>query len=208
MPLVPIEYETAINALQACTTMDESKLWSDKADALAAWAKIYRDHTIERKSKQLKLHAYRRMGQIAAEIRPQERMRRSDGKIMGKKDGPASLLREQGVNGGREFAATRLARLDDVEFQGLIDRPRIPSPMAVLRIHAAGGIDMGQLINSASSFRTACRKLPAEVAARALAEASTNAQHNLFIELLEWLDRFDQSFRGSSPPQEGNDHGK
>lgn len=31
-PLVPVEYETAITALQACVTLDETKYWSDKAD--------------------------------------------------------------------------------------------------------------------------------------------------------------------------------
>lgn len=38
-PLVPVEYEAAVKSLQACATLDEAKYWSDKSDALAAWAK-------------------------------------------------------------------------------------------------------------------------------------------------------------------------
>lgn len=66
-PLVPVEYEAACNALAQCVDLDEAKYWSDKADALAAWAKIYRDDRISAQAKRLKLKAYRRMGELAAE---------------------------------------------------------------------------------------------------------------------------------------------
>lgn len=33
-PLVPVEFETAVKALKACTQIDEAKYWSDKASAL------------------------------------------------------------------------------------------------------------------------------------------------------------------------------
>ena len=52
-PLVPVEYEVAIRALTECTTLDESKYWSDKSDALAAWAKIYHSDDAGRKAKLL-----------------------------------------------------------------------------------------------------------------------------------------------------------
>lgn len=69
-PHVPVEYETAINALVACRSIDEAKYWSDKSDALAAWAKIYHSDKAAREAKALKLWAFRRMGQLAAELRP------------------------------------------------------------------------------------------------------------------------------------------
>lgn len=194
-PLVPVEYETAVNALQACVTLDDAKIWSDKADALAAWAKIYRSDDAGRKARQLKLHAYRRMGALAEELRPQERKRRSDGKIMGKKDGPASLLREQGLTSGKEFAATKLARLPEREFRGLLERERVPSPMAAFR--ATGSIEISQVVAAAISFRTACRKVSPEDAARTLAPTMSAAQKALFRDLLEWLDRLDQCIQRS-----------
>jgi hypothetical protein len=196
-PHMPVEYENAVNALQACITLDEAKLWSDKADALAAWAKIYRSDDAARKAQQLKLHAYRRMGELALDLRPQQRKRRSDGKIMGKKDGPASLLREQGLSSGKEFAATKLARLPQDEFEKLIARDRPPSPMAALRA-THGSMELNQVVASANSFRAACRNISPDNAARLLARAITPAQQSLFRELADWLDRLDQSLKCSS----------
>ena len=69
-PLVPVEYERACTALAECQTIDEAKYWDNKADALAAWAKIYNNDQAGLEAKRLKLHAYRRMGEIAREIIP------------------------------------------------------------------------------------------------------------------------------------------
>ncbi len=191
---MPVEYEDAVRSLAICLTLDEARLWSDKADALQAWARIYRNDEAGRKARQLKLHAYRRMGQLAEELRPQQRKRRADGKIMGKKDGPASLLREQGVSGGYEFAATKLGRLPETEFQGLIDRPRVPSPMAALRVAHSGneGVELSQVLSAARGFRSACKKISPDIAARFLSSNLTASQKQLFEELLDWLDRLDQ----------------
>src|SRR5208282_4621524 len=82
-PLVPVEYETAITALTECAHLDEAKYWDNKADALAAWAKIYHSDECARKAKMLKMHAYRRMGQLAGELRPKM---------------PVRILQEQGLS--------------------------------------------------------------------------------------------------------------
>src|ERR1700722_7297053 len=67
---MPVEYVEACKALAACVTIDEAKRWADKAEALAAWAKIYRSDEASVQAARLKLHAYRRMGKLAEEIRP------------------------------------------------------------------------------------------------------------------------------------------
>lgn len=65
---MPVVYEDACKALVACTTLDEAKYYSDKSDALAAWAKIYKSDEAAMAAKRLKLHAYRRMSELAEEI--------------------------------------------------------------------------------------------------------------------------------------------
>lgn len=51
---LPVEYEQAVAALSACCSIDEAKTWSDKADALAAWAKIYRSRDADRQARRLR----------------------------------------------------------------------------------------------------------------------------------------------------------
>ena len=68
-PLVPVEYEEAVKALAKCREIDDAKYWSDKASALAAWAKIYHSPQVMREAKLLKLHAYRHMAELAHAIR-------------------------------------------------------------------------------------------------------------------------------------------
>src|ERR1700689_1121318 len=86
-PMVPLEYEEAVKALASCLTFDEAKYWSDKASALAAWAKIYHSHEIDRKAKMLRLHAYRRMAELAQDIQKQN----GKGRIR-------TILEEQGLS--------------------------------------------------------------------------------------------------------------
>jgi hypothetical protein len=63
-------YEEACNALARCVDLDEAKYWSDKADALAAWAKIYHDTKIEDQARKLKAKARRSMALLAEALRP------------------------------------------------------------------------------------------------------------------------------------------
>ena len=131
-PLVPVEYEAACKALQACIDIDEAKYWADKADALAAWAKVYRDDKVGRQAKQLKLLAYRRIGELARELRPQGSAGSGkiiDGKkLRGRLKGPKSLLREHGMPSGLANAATRLSRLPKSKFDEIVNQPVPPAP--------------------------------------------------------------------------------
>lgn len=71
-PLIPVEYGEACKALAACVTLEGAKYWSDAADALAAWAKMYHDTTIEDDARRLKSRAAREMGRLARELRPKK----------------------------------------------------------------------------------------------------------------------------------------
>lgn len=187
---MPVLYREAIAALERCATMDEAKYYSEKSDALAAWAKIYGSDEDSRAAARLKLKAYARMGELATELRPQQRARRSDGRIMGKKNGPASLLREHGIDRGHEFVAMKLSRLPKPDFERLIEGEKVPTPMAAFRSSSFELPEMGTLLAAASTFRTACRKLSPAMFSPCI---TTSAQRSLFSELLEWLDELDRS---------------
>jgi NTP pyrophosphatase (non-canonical NTP hydrolase) len=65
---MPVQYEEACRLLAECLTLDESKLWADRADMLAAWAKLYKSDEAAIAARRLKLKAFRKMGELAEEI--------------------------------------------------------------------------------------------------------------------------------------------
>lgn len=125
-PVMPVIYEEACRAIDACVELDEIKAWASKSEALAAWARIYQDDYLLRQAKQLKLRAFRRMGQLADELRPKDvhapRGRRA-GAI-----GSFSLLREHGLTRDKAQAAIALGRLPPDKFNKFLNRKVVPSP--------------------------------------------------------------------------------
>lgn len=128
-PLVPIEYQEAIKALASCTTFQEAKYWDDKADALAAWAKIYHSNEYVIKAKQLKLHAYRRMGQIANELRPHTGFKTGNSGA-GRLPGAVALLQDNGLTKTSANAARRIALLPEKKFNKILEDPKAPATIA------------------------------------------------------------------------------
>lgn len=186
-PLVPIEYEEAVKALKACITLDEAKVWDNKADMLAAWAKIYHSNEAEVAAKRLKLHAYRRMGQLAEEIRP-SRVRHRDGKF-----GPsiAAVLVESGLKKSQAQAAVFVGKLPSRTFDSVVASKTPAAPSVLLRSSAGSELWM-KFSPSMQSFRAACRAHRALDVARGLTEREGSTARSLSSELQEWLDEFEQ----------------
>lgn len=128
---MPVEYDTAIKALEACTSLDETKVWNNAADALAAWAKIYNSDEAELKAKRLRLYAYKRMGQLARELRPPGRMKGGGYRgCQGKLPGAISLLQEYGLTKTEAGAANFISQLPEEQFQRILERPLRPTTVA------------------------------------------------------------------------------
>lgn len=190
-PLVPVEYETAIAALVACANLDEAKYWDNKADALAAWAKIYHSDEAERKAKMLKLHAYRRMGQLAGELRPGGN----------RQPGPMSLLMEQGLKSTQATAARKLSTLTEIQFERVMKHPCAPTTVAerlsgtepAWRDFAshAQALDAFTRVNKPAAFM------------RAIDPKRYSMLRELALGLIEWLDELEQKL----PKEKANGKG-
>ena len=184
-PLIPVEYETAVRALGECVTLDETKYWSDKADALAAWAKIYHSGEALRKAKQLKMHAFRRMGQLAGELRPLINTNR------GRAPGAVKALRSAGLTQNQATAARRLAVLPDKNFNQLLKSPKAPS--SIVQDLWQCDESWSGFMKTAMSFRSALKRYtPASIAS----VCKTNDRHlqtarQLIVDITEWLDELD-----------------
>lgn len=193
---MPVEYDLACKALEACETIDEGKYWSDKADALAAWAKIYKNDQAALAARRLKLKAFRRMGEISEELSPNKSLGNK-----GRAKGPHSLLLGRGLTRSQASAARRLAKINSVEFKSCVERAdslqratyltrdrkrSVSDALGWLTQSAANG---AHLYAARSAFRA---RHPHEIAA-GIAKGEVKQARELAIELVEWLDAFEQA---------------
>jgi hypothetical protein len=193
LPHIPVEYETAVNSLQACLTLDEAKYWSNAADAFTAWAKMYRSGDALRKAKMLKLHAFRRMGQLAEEINPRlvkQGVGVGKGSVAG--SGPRSILKQHGFSAAEVDAARMLADVSERTFTRLLKNPMSPTTArARLRDITIWHHTQAALM----TLRSRCRvHTPAQTIITMSVVERANARE-LVREVVEWLDEFDQRLK-------------
>ena len=187
-PLVPVEYEKALAALESCVHIDEAKYWSDKADALAAWAKIYRSNDAQRKAAALKLYAYRRMGEIAQELRPRKKFYPG----RGSHGGPHSLLIEAGLTPSQATQARRCAIETSEGFRKQIEKDHPPSPSQFVALTGGGTTAYRGFQNGgAPGARSYMRKNAARDVARAVDADEARIIALLGREITQWFDEFE-----------------
>lgn len=204
--ILPVEYTAACRAVAACRTIDESKHWSDKADALAAWAKIYKNEQAAVEAKRLKLHAYRRMSVLADELQPKKQQLGPHG---GSKPGPRALLLGHGFSREVTKYIRRVGAIPQSTFDEMIRSPKPPGISAASEAgvghakqhgrmksseawrrlsigHTAGGVNLRRFIT------IFCRKNSAKELARSLNPGEVKAVRALLNEAQEWLDELEQ----------------
>jgi hypothetical protein len=188
---LPVQYTEACKALAACQRLDEAKSYADKADALAAWAKIYQSDKAAVEARRLKLHAYRRMNELAEQIRPKQ------GGVKGKKNGgtlpgPTSLLQEFGLTRAKANSVRKIGQLKPHRFEEIVNAARVLSPEQV-RIREGSGSDtyIAWTLIGGPKFRAYCRKFDAKEIARGLRPDESQKALQTCVEIRQWLDRFE-----------------
>lgn len=191
---LPIVYEEAVRDLIACQSLDEAKYFADKAEALSAYSKIYRDNAAGIEARKLRLHSYRRMGELAAEIRPNSFIPgKRPGSRAGSAPGPSSLLMESGLSRTAASEARYLAKMSAEKFQKLIDLPRPPSPHTVMitrtKSSAAWSDFRAQGVGSIHYWIK--NKSAKDMALQFSYDEGIRAKI-IINDLLEWLDEFER----------------
>jgi hypothetical protein len=203
--ILPVEYTSACKAIAACRGIDETKYWSDKADALAAWAKIYKNNQAAVESKRLKLHAYRRMSQLADELQPDKRCVGSAGQM----PGPRALLIQNGLSREQAKTVRRIGAIPKKRFERIVASPKPPGLYAAAAL-GIGESGRGHKTTSSDAWRTLahgnviagvnlrrfltlfCNRNSAKDLARGLLPGEVLGARKLLTEIQEWLDEFEQ----------------
>ena len=68
-----VPYDTAVAALRECLTFEDITHWQNYAEVAQAWGKVHKSDEAIRLARAVKLHAQRRMGELAKEIVAQSR---------------------------------------------------------------------------------------------------------------------------------------
>ena len=188
--IVPIKYDVAVKALMACRNIDDAKYFADQSEALAAWAKIYTDETAKIEAKRLKLHAYRRMGILARELK----LKQGGAKL-------GTTLGAVGLSSAQIGVASCLAKIPNKKFKKAMTVLPVPA-MSSFTLKLRGTTDgwkalSGHAVGSSSSnsitaFRVFTRKFEPKTLAKSLAPDEAKRARDIAVELIEWLDTFEQ----------------
>lgn len=192
MPM-PVQYDQACKALIACETIDEAKFYANKADALAAWAKINKSNDAEVAAQRIKLFSYRRMSELADEIAGPGKGRGRHGRSPGNAPiGQRQLLRGHGFRNMEIDNIRKVGTLEKKAFDAFMASPR-PPPMS--HIHdslAQSSIPWREFSRRGGGLRSFCRSNAAKECARELLPREVAAARAMAIELQEWIDEFER----------------
>lgn len=183
----PLVYEQACSAIVECTRIDDAKMWSSKADALAAWAKLYANDRVSAEARRLKLHAYRRIAALADELFPAWR------KLHGNSDHrltTAALLKEEGFTQPQAQVVRKVGQLHTAKFNKAINAEMPPTPGTLVHVDAAYSPEYARIKRAMSVLRSILKHhKPENIAHRMLLDDHSQARI-ISTDLLEWMKRF------------------
>jgi hypothetical protein len=167
---LPVSYERAKTALAQCNQIDECKDWSDKAAALASYAKQADDQTLHNFATRISARAIRRCGELLKTFqstggRPQKTTVGTHGSSQREAADKAGMSEHQ------ELQAVRVANVPAHDFELAVesDDPPTITRLAELgttaRPSPPGFIHATHVIAELREFATFCHTHPAEVVA-------------------------------------------
>jgi hypothetical protein len=193
---LPVIYEDACRALVKCSTIEEAKYFADKAEALEAWSKIYKSDEAFSAARRLKLHAFRRIGDISSELRPNAivKVHLSKGRILHRRTpGPLSLLMEKGFSDSVAKTIRRVSSIEKNKFDAALAMDKPPTPTMLVTARKRGASEpylrfVGGRLISAIYF---CRKNPVADFIGGLSDSEIAQVRRSTVEIFEWLDEFE-----------------
>lgn len=119
---LPVAYEKAKLAISECNNIDECKDWSDKAQALASYARQAGDDELEQMSKRIRARAMRRCGELL-------KMFDGKGNNQHSRNDPTKLQigLDAGLSKDQQVTANRLSNISENDFNHQIESDQVPT---------------------------------------------------------------------------------
>jgi hypothetical protein len=144
----PATYEAARRALEECVKIDECKSWSNRAVALATYAKMARDKGLLRLTKQVYALAARRMGELLAEIEPNPGGQPAHSTKTAIVPSRKQAATDAGLSERQAKTVLRVANVPEEEFKRQVESENPPS---VTALAAQGTVHRGPVANDDSA---------------------------------------------------------
>jgi hypothetical protein len=132
---LPQRYEAARTAIAECDRIDECKTWSDKAAALASYARQAKDDSLAIYARRIQARALRRAGELIKQIEPARGANQNiqDGAVP--KVTRESAARDAGLSERQRKTALRVATVPGGDFDYAIESQ---DPPTVSKLAALG----------------------------------------------------------------------
>ncbi|HMH29047.1 MAG TPA: hypothetical protein VK580_10705 [Steroidobacteraceae bacterium] len=156
---LPQKYEAARAAIAECVRLDECKSWSDKAAALASYARQAKDDSLRVMAIRIQARAERRCGELLKQIEPAQGGDRGNSATGGRPPvGSRKAAADQaGLSEHQRKTALRVAAIPEVEFNRQVESARPPT---VTRLADQGRTQRVSLPDpAAETLKAACTAL-------------------------------------------------
>lgn len=194
---LPATYQSAKRALAECVRIDEVKDWSDKAIALACYAKQANDDQLLAMSNRIKARAVIRMGELFNEIEPKDKggdRKSPEGRVSS--DSRAQAASAAGISQDQRKQAQRIASLPRDEVDSLIESQKPPTISALDQMarqmsknHPAEMRATSELLGEAKRFAKFCDENDASKLVVALFEHEKAALLEHAKIIVAWLTK-------------------
>jgi hypothetical protein len=205
---LPQKYEAARTAIAECERIDECKTWSDKAAALASYARQAKDDSLRVMAIRIQARAERRCGELLKQIEPAQGGDRGNSATGGRPPvGSRKAAADQaGLSEHQRKTALRVAAIPEVEFNRQVESERPPT---LTRLADQGRTQrVRERDPAAEHFEAACSALDEFVkfcdhhdaieTAKSFGADDAEMARRCVATLHQWLDTFAANVYGAS----------
>jgi hypothetical protein len=125
--LLPQKYEAARAAIAECERIDECKNWSDKAAAMASYARQAKDDSLRVMAVRIQARAERRCGELLKQIPRADEATRYGQVAAVPPVTRTQMATDAGLSERQRKTALRIANVPEATFDAHVESPRPPS---------------------------------------------------------------------------------
>ena len=124
---LPDVYLKACTAMAECSSIDECKDWSDKATALASYAKMSDDDTLRKYAERIQARAIRKCGELLRQIKSAHGANQNISEGDHTNVTRTSMAKSAGMSKHQQVQAVRVAAVPHSEFVQLVESDNPPT---------------------------------------------------------------------------------